>query len=78
MAQNPVSFRWNAHFLDRLDEARGHMSRSAYVQRAIEVWMGLEGGNLWHDYHARRAVLSLAKRIEDEQESRSWERIRGS
>ena len=77
MAQNPVSFRWDVHFLSRLDVARGHMSRSEYVQRAIEVWMGLEGGDLHWDYNARRAVLGLARRIEEDEAKRDWRRIRG-
>jgi hypothetical protein len=55
MAQNPVSFRWDAHFLARLDAARGGLPRSEYVRRAVEAWMGTEGHAVW-DYRTRSAM----------------------
>jgi len=55
MAQHPVSFRWDAHFLGRLDEARGNIPLSVYVRRAIEVWMWTEGHEVW-DGRTRAAI----------------------
>jgi hypothetical protein len=59
--QNPVSFRWDAHFLSRLDEARGNTARSEYVRRAVEIQMALEGEEVW-DYRTRAVIRNLAKR----------------
>jgi hypothetical protein len=54
IAQHPVSFRWDAHILARLDGVRGNTPRSEYVRRATEVWLALQGEKAW-DYRTRAA-----------------------
>jgi hypothetical protein len=34
--QAPLSFRWPAEFVARIDAARGDVPRSAFVRRAVE------------------------------------------
>jgi hypothetical protein len=34
--QQPLSFRWPAEFVARIDAARGDVPRSAFVRRAVE------------------------------------------
>lgn len=34
--QTPLSFRWPAEFVARIDAARGDVPRSAFVRRAVE------------------------------------------
>lgn len=39
MAQ-PLSFRWDEEFVARIDSARGDVSRSLWVRRAVEQALG--------------------------------------
>lgn len=43
MEIQPVSFRWDGDFVDRIDSARGLATRTEFVQQCIE--QVLEGGD---------------------------------
>jgi hypothetical protein len=74
MAQHPVSFRWDARFLERVDAARGRRElRTEYVRTAVEIRMALEGHDefLWNQ-RTRRVIRRLAERVDKWEASGQW------
>lgn len=45
MALRPVSFRWDEKFVARIDAARGGLSRTEFVRRAVEELVAQDEGS---------------------------------